>query len=51
MTPLLSVLFSGLAGALLAGIATFTGIQVIGDGSSDQGAISAPLVEYGSRLP
>lgn len=49
MTPLISVLLSAVAGVALAGVAAFTGVQVVGDGSSDQGAISAPLVQYGSR--
>lgn len=51
MGPLFSVLVTALAGAALAVVATFTGVQLIGDGSSDEGAISAPLVQYGSRLP
>jgi len=51
MTPLFSVIVSAFAGAGLAVIVTFTGVQLVGDGSSDEGAISAPLVQYGSRLP
>lgn len=49
MTPLISVFLSAVAGMALAGVATFTGVQLVGDGSSDQGAISAPLVQYGTR--
>lgn len=51
MTPLFSVVLSAFAGVALAGVATFTGVQVIGDGSAGDGAISAPLVQYGSRTP
>lgn len=51
MTPLFSVVLSAFAGAALAVVVTFTGVQLVGDGSSDKGAISSPLVQYGSRLP
>lgn len=47
--PILTVLVSAVAGVALAATGTFTLVQMVGDGSSDQGAISAPLVEYGAR--
>ncbi|HUW17377.1 MAG: hypothetical protein OEV62_07275 [Actinomycetota bacterium] len=47
--PIVSMIVSAVAGVALAATGAFTLVQVTGDGSSDQGAISAPLVEYGAR--
>jgi hypothetical protein len=49
MPALIAVLLSALAGVLLAGLTTFTALQLAGDGSSNDPAISAPLVQYGTR--